>query len=92
MGSYPVRLPDARTEDKIRTEMDGVATPMEKGGGFEEWKVERLAGHKTLTPIRRPDRKARRNVSACESRADGDAHLFLIYGEPRLRKTRLSDE
>jgi AAA+ ATPase superfamily predicted ATPase len=26
--------------------------------------------------------------SACESGADNDAHLFLIYGEPGIGKTR----
>ena len=31
-------------------------------------------------------------VSACESGADSDAHLFLIYGEPGIGKTRLADE
>jgi tetratricopeptide (TPR) repeat protein len=30
--------------------------------------------------------------SACESGADSDAHLFLIYGEPGIGKTRLADE
>src|SRR5579872_1544489 len=31
-------------------------------------------------------------VSACEAGADSDAHLFLIYGEPGIGKTRLADE
>src|ERR1700736_3968372 len=31
-------------------------------------------------------------VSACESGADSDAHLYLIYGEPGIGKTRLADE
>jgi len=31
-------------------------------------------------------------VSACESGADSDTHLFLIYGEPGIGKTRLADE
>ena len=31
-------------------------------------------------------------VSACEAGADTDAHLFLIYGEPGIGKTRLADE
>jgi tetratricopeptide (TPR) repeat protein len=31
-------------------------------------------------------------VSACEAGADGDAHLFLIHGEPGIGKTRLADE
>lgn len=31
-------------------------------------------------------------VAACESAADTDTHLFLIHGEPGIRKTRLADE
>src|SRR5271166_761786 len=31
-------------------------------------------------------------VSACEAGADSDAHLFLLYGEPGIGKTRLADE
>src|SRR5712691_9618349 len=31
-------------------------------------------------------------VSACESGADSDTHLFLIHGEPGIGKTRLCDE
>src|SRR5580700_8189422 len=31
-------------------------------------------------------------VSACEAGADSDAHLFLVYGEPGIGKTRLADE
>ncbi len=31
-------------------------------------------------------------ISACQSPADSDAHLFLIYGEPGIGKTRLADE
>src|SRR5580704_14491085 len=31
-------------------------------------------------------------VAACESGADSDTHLFLIYGEPGIGKTRLADE
>jgi tetratricopeptide (TPR) repeat protein len=31
-------------------------------------------------------------VSACESGADSEAHLFLIHGEPGIGKTRLADE
>src|SRR6266851_2820641 len=31
-------------------------------------------------------------VSACESGAASDAHLFLIHGEPGIGKTRLCDE
>ena len=31
-------------------------------------------------------------VSACEAGANSDAHLFLIYGEPGIGKTRLADE
>jgi predicted ATPase len=31
-------------------------------------------------------------VSACESGADRDTDLFLIYGEPGIGKTRLADE
>src|SRR5208283_2245666 len=31
-------------------------------------------------------------ISACEAGADSDTHLFLIYGEPGIGKTRLADE
>src|SRR6202163_4824153 len=31
-------------------------------------------------------------LSACDSGADSDAQLFLIYGEPGIGKTRLADE
>jgi tetratricopeptide (TPR) repeat protein len=31
-------------------------------------------------------------LSACESGAESDVHLFLIYGEPGIGKTRLADE
>ena len=31
-------------------------------------------------------------VSACEAGGDSDAHLFLIYGEPGIGKTRLADK
>ncbi len=31
-------------------------------------------------------------VAACESGAGSDAHLFLLYGEPGIGKTRLADE
>src|SRR6202043_1308227 len=31
-------------------------------------------------------------LSACDSGADSDTHLFLIYGEPGIGKTRLADE
>src|SRR5580704_10262958 len=31
-------------------------------------------------------------VAASQAGADSDAHLFLIYGEPGIGKTRLADE
>src|SRR5947207_3335256 len=31
-------------------------------------------------------------VAACEHSAESDAHLYLIYGEPGVGKTRLADE
>jgi predicted ATPase len=30
-------------------------------------------------------------VSACDSAAGSDTHLFLIHGEPGIGKTRLAD-
>src|ERR1700735_2369876 len=38
------------------------------------------------------DRELAELVSACESGADSDGHLFLVYGEPGIGKTRLADE
>ena len=38
------------------------------------------------------EREVAELVSACDSGANSDAHLFLIYGEPGIGKTRLADE